>query len=64
MSHKIYRLCLLAVVIIAIAGGIFYYLNYVQDKKDITEGTLVYYEGTFRQYRPDFSEQMRQGGSI
>ena len=41
MSHKLYRACLLAVVIIAIAGGIFYYLNYVQDKTEITEGTLV-----------------------
>lgn len=49
MSHKIYRICLLSVVIIAIVGGIFYYLNYVQDKSDITEGTLVHYEGTFRE---------------
>ena len=52
MSHKIYRICLLSVVIIAIVGGIFYYLNYVKDKNDITEGTLVRQEGeihpTFR----------------
>lgn len=41
MSHKVYRICLLSVVIIAIVGGIFYYLNYVQDEADITEGTLV-----------------------
>lgn len=41
MSHKFYRICLLSVVIIAIVGGIFYYLNYVRDKSDITEGTLV-----------------------
>lgn len=41
MSHKLYRMCLLSVVIIAIVGGIFYYLNYVQKETDITEGTLV-----------------------
>lgn len=41
MSHKVYRICLLLVVILAIMGGIFYYLNYVRDKSDITEGTLV-----------------------
>lgn len=41
MSHKLYRMCLLSVVIIAIVGGIFYYLNYVKDETDITEGTLV-----------------------
>jgi hypothetical protein len=41
MSHKIYRVCLLSVVIIAIVGGIFYYLNYVQKSNEITEGTLV-----------------------
>lgn len=41
MSHKLYRMCLLSLLIIAIVGGIFYYLNYVQDKTDITEGTLV-----------------------
>ena len=41
MRHKVYRLCLLSVVIIAIVGGIFYYINYVQNKTDITEGTLV-----------------------
>ncbi|MCI8282034.1 MAG: hypothetical protein HFI76_10140 [Lachnospiraceae bacterium] len=41
MSHKLYRVCLLSLLIIAIVGGIFYYLNYVQDQSDITEGTLV-----------------------
>lgn len=41
MSHKLYRMCLLSVIILAIVGGIFYYLNYVQDETDITEGTLV-----------------------
>lgn len=47
MSHKLYRACLLAVVIVAIVGGIFYYLNYVQDKTDITEGTLVWQESSW-----------------
>ncbi len=41
MRHTVYRICLLSVVIIAIVGGIFYYLNYVRDEADITEGTLV-----------------------
>ena len=41
MEHKIYRICLLSVVILAIVGGIFYYLNYVQKETEIHEGTLV-----------------------
>ena len=41
MRHTVYRICLLSAVIIAIMGGIFYYLNYVRDEADITEGTLV-----------------------
>lgn len=41
MSHKVYRLCLLSVVILAIVGGIFYYLYCVKSNEDITEGTLV-----------------------
>lgn len=42
MSHtKIYRLCLLSVVILTIIGGIFYYVNYVENETTITEGTLV-----------------------
>lgn len=41
-SHSIiYRICLLAVVILTITGGIFYYVNYVADQNTITEGTLV-----------------------
>ncbi|WP_158024898.1 hypothetical protein [Roseburia sp. 499] len=42
MSHtKIYRLCLLSVVILTIIGGIFYYVNYVENETAIREGTLV-----------------------
>lgn len=41
MSHKLYRMCLLSVVILAIVGGIFYYLNYAKEKTEITDGTLV-----------------------
>lgn len=42
MSHStIYRICLLAVVILTIAGGIFYYVNYVENQTTVTEGTLV-----------------------
>lgn len=44
MSHKIYRICLLTVLVAAIAGGIYYYMNYVQKETDITEGTMVQYE--------------------
>jgi len=47
MSHKVYRLCLLSVAVLAIIGGIFYYLNYSQKNQISTEGTLVYHvEGT------------------
>lgn len=42
MSHtRIYRLCLLSVVLLTIIGGIFYYVNYVENQTAITEGTLV-----------------------
>ena len=41
MSHKVYRICLLIVVMLAIVAGIFCYLNYVKEKEDVTEGTLV-----------------------
>lgn len=41
-NHSIiYRICLLAVVILTIAGGIFYYVNYVENQSTVTEGTLV-----------------------
>lgn len=42
MSHStIYRICLLVVVILAIIGGIFYYVNYLESQAKVTEGTLV-----------------------
>lgn len=42
MSHStIYRICLLAIVILTIVGGIFYYVNYVEKQTTVTEGTLV-----------------------
>lgn len=45
MSHtKIYRLCLLSLVILTIIGGIFYYVNYVENETKVTEGTLVQQE--------------------
>lgn len=41
-SHSmIYRICLLAVVLLTIAGGVFYYVNYVKNQTTVTEGTLV-----------------------
>lgn len=42
MSHKkIYRICLLSMVVLTIVGGIFYYTNYVENDITVTEGTLV-----------------------
>lgn len=42
-SHStIYRICLLAVVVLTIAGGIFYYVNVVEKQATVTEGTLVW----------------------
>ena len=42
MSHtKIYRMCLLSVVVLTVIGGIFYYTNYVENEITVTEGTLV-----------------------
>lgn len=42
-SHStIYRICLLAVVVLTIAGGIFYYVNFVERQTTVTEGTLVW----------------------
>lgn len=39
--RTIYRICLFAVIILTLAGGIFYYVNYVQQQDTVTEGTLV-----------------------
>jgi len=42
MSHsRIYRICLLVVVALTIIGGIFYYINYMENHTKVTEGTLV-----------------------
>lgn len=42
MSHStVYRICLLVVVILTIIGGIFYYVNYLENQVRVTEGTLV-----------------------
>ncbi len=42
MRHtKIYRMCLLSVVVLTVIGGIFYYTNYVENEITVTEGTLV-----------------------
>lgn len=38
----IYRICLLAEIVLTIAGGIFYYVNVVEKKTTVTEGTLVW----------------------
>ncbi len=43
MSHStFYRICLLVVVVLTIIGGIFYYINYMENHTRVTEGTLVY----------------------
>lgn len=42
MSHaRIYRICLLIVVVLTIIGGIFYCINYMERNTKVTEGTLV-----------------------
>jgi len=42
-SHStIYRIFLLAAIALTIAGGIFYYVNVVEKKTTVTEGTLVW----------------------
>ena len=42
MSHaRIYRICLLIVVVLTIIGGIFYFINYMERNTKVTEGTLV-----------------------
>jgi len=43
MSRKLYRICLLSIAVIAIVGGIFYYLNHTKDEPDTTDGTLVWH---------------------
>lgn len=46
MSHStVYRICLLVVVILTIIGGIFYYVNYMENQVKVTEGTLVMEDG-------------------
>ncbi len=39
--RTIYRICLLAVIILTLAGGIFYYMKYVERQETVTDGTLV-----------------------
>ena len=42
MSHaRIYRICLLIVVVLTIIGGIFYFINYMERNTKVPEGTLV-----------------------
>ena len=46
MSHStVYRICLLVVVVLTIIGGIFYYVNYMDRHRKVTEGTLVMEDG-------------------
>lgn len=59
MSHStIYRICLLVVVILTIIGGIFYYVNYVENQVKVTEGTLVREE--YKEELPAGSNAVRQ----
>ena len=58
MSHtKIYRLCLLSVVMLTILGGIFYYVNYVKNEISVKEGTLVQQTAPMHKCR---GEKMRE----
>ena len=41
MNRRIYRMCLAAVLIIAVAGGVFYYMTLNQKQAGIEKGTFV-----------------------
>ena len=41
MKHKTYRICLLSLVVLAVIGGIFYYVNCVSGKEEGIKGTFV-----------------------
>ena len=62
MRHStIYRMCLLAVVILTIAGGIFYYVNYVERQTTVMEGTLVK-AGNLLKKTPENHKEYTAGG--
>ncbi len=52
-----YRICLLAVVIFTIAGGIFYYTSYMKREAPAVEGTLVREEGRAADERQEFGAE-------
>ena len=41
MKYKRYRICLLSLVVVAVIGGIFYYMNYVSRDEESQKGTFV-----------------------
>ena len=41
MNRRIYRMCLAAVLIIAVAGGVFYYMTLNEKQAGIEKGTFV-----------------------
>ncbi len=41
MKHKTYRLCLLSLIVLAVIGGVFYYLNTGRTEAKEVDGTFV-----------------------
>ena len=65
MRHStIYRMCLLAVVILTIAGGIFYYVNYVERQTTVMEGTLVRSGNALKKERENYRESTVESGGV
>lgn len=46
MSRLIYRVCLIVVLLIAVAGGVYYYTAVYQKEAGPQKGTFVHQEGT------------------
>ncbi len=41
MKIKTYRICLLSLVILMVVGGLFYYMNGMENSAQVMEGTFV-----------------------
>ena len=42
MGRLIYRMCLIVVLVIAVAGGVYYYRTFYGDRQEPQKGTFVY----------------------
>lgn len=41
MGKLVYRMCLFAILVIAIAGGVYYYMTIYQNEETMDKGTFV-----------------------